>query len=37
MLTYLIVSGLCFLPLLRIVCKVWLNALEMHSAACRVR
>jgi hypothetical protein len=37
MLTYLIVSGLCLPLLLHIVCKVWLNALEMHSAACRVR
>ena len=33
MLSYLIVSGLCLLLLLHIVCKVWLNALEMHSAA----
>jgi len=33
MLDYLIVSGMCLLLLLHIVCKVWLNALEMHSAA----
>ena len=33
MLDYLIVSGLCLLLLLHIVCKVWLTALEMHSAA----
>ena len=33
MLNYLIVSGLCLLPLLHIVCKVWQNALEIHSAA----
>ena len=33
MLDYLIVSGLCLLLLLHIVCKVWLNALEVHSAA----
>ena len=33
MLNFLIVSGLCLLLLLHIVCKVWLNALEMHSAA----
>jgi hypothetical protein len=38
MLTYLIVfSKLCLLQLLQIVFKVWLNTLEMHSAACRVR
>lgn len=33
MLGYLIVSGLCLLPLLHIVSKVWENALEIHSAA----
>jgi hypothetical protein len=33
MLSYLIVSGLCLLLLLHIVCKVWQNALEIHSAA----
>jgi hypothetical protein len=33
MLTYLIVSGLCLLLLLHIVCKVWQNAFEIHSAA----
>ena len=33
MLNYLIVSGLCLLLLLHIVCKVWQNALELHSAA----
>ena len=33
MLDYLIVSGMCLLLLLHIVCKVWLIALEMHSAA----
>ena len=33
MLTYLIVSGLCLLLLLHIVCKSWQNALEIHSAA----
>ena len=33
MLGYLIVSGLCLLLLLHIVCKVWQNALEIHSAA----
>ena len=33
MLTYLIVSGLCLLLLLHIVCKVCQNALEIHSAA----
>ena len=33
MLDYLIVSGMCLLLLLHIVCKVWLNALEMHSTA----
>ena len=33
MLSYLIVSGLCLLLLLHIVCKVWQNALEVHSAA----
>ena len=33
MLDYLIVSGMCLLLLLHIVCKVWLTALEMHSAA----
>jgi hypothetical protein len=33
MLTYLIVSGLCLLLLLHIVCKVLQNALEIHSAA----
>jgi hypothetical protein len=33
MLSYLIVSGLCLLLLLRIVCKVWQNTLEIHSAA----
>jgi hypothetical protein len=33
MLTYLIVSGLCLLLLLHIVCKVWQNAVEIHSAA----
>ena len=32
MLSYLIVSGLCLLLLLHIVCKVWQNALETHSA-----
>ena len=31
--TYLIVSGLCLLLVLHIVCKVWQNALEIHSAA----
>lgn len=33
MLSYLIVSGLCLLLLLHIVCSVWQNALEIHSAA----
>lgn len=33
MLSYLITSGLCLLILLHIVCKVWQNALEIHSAA----
>jgi hypothetical protein len=33
MLSYLIVSGLCLLLLLHIVCKVWQNALEIHTAA----
>jgi hypothetical protein len=33
MLTYLIVSGLCLLFLIHIVCKMWQNALEIHSAA----
>jgi hypothetical protein len=33
MLTCLIVSGLCLLLVLHIVCKVWQNALEIHSAA----
>ena len=33
MLTYLIVSGLCLLFLLHIVCNVWQHALEIHSAA----
>ena len=33
MLTYLIVSGWCLLLLLHIVCKVWQNTLEIHSAA----
>jgi hypothetical protein len=33
MLTYLIVSGFCLLLLLHIVCKMWRNALEIHSAA----
>jgi hypothetical protein len=33
MLTYLIVSGLWLQLLLHIVCKVWQNALEIHSAA----
>ena len=33
MLTYLIVSGLCLLLLLHIVCNLWQNALEIHSAA----
>ena len=33
MLTYLIVSGLCLQLLLHVVCKVWQNALELHSAA----
>jgi hypothetical protein len=33
MLSYLIVSGLCLLLILHIVCKVWLNALEIHSVA----
>lgn len=33
MLSYLIVSGLWLLLLLHIVCKVWQNALEIHSAA----
>jgi hypothetical protein len=33
MLSYLIVSGLCLLLVLHIVCKVWQNALEIHSAA----
>ena len=33
MLSYLIVSGLCLLLLLHIVCKVWQKALEIHSAA----
>jgi type II secretory pathway component PulM len=31
--TYLIVSGLCLLLVLHVVCKVWQNALEIHSAA----
>jgi hypothetical protein len=30
--TYLIVSGFCLLLLLHVVCKVWQNALELHSA-----
>ena len=29
--TYLIVSGFCLLLLLHVVCKVWQNALEIHS------
>jgi hypothetical protein len=33
MLSYLIVAGLCLLLVLHIVCKVWQNALEIHSAA----
>ena len=33
MLSYLIVSGLCLLLLLHIVCKVWQHALEIHCAA----
>jgi hypothetical protein len=33
MLSYLIVSGLCLLVPLHIVCKVWQKALEIHSAA----
>jgi hypothetical protein len=33
MLSYLIVSGLCLLLILHIVCKLWLCALEIHSAA----
>ena len=33
MFSYLIVSGLCLLLLVHIVCKVWQNALEIHSAA----
>jgi hypothetical protein len=33
MLTYPIVSGLCLLLLLHIVCRVLQNALEIHSAA----
>jgi hypothetical protein len=33
MLSYLIVSGLCLLLLLHVVCRVWQHALEMHSAA----
>jgi hypothetical protein len=33
MLTYLIISGLCLLLLLRVVCKVLQNALEIQSAA----
>jgi hypothetical protein len=33
MLTYLIVSGLCLLLLLHVVCKAWQTELEMHSAA----
>lgn len=33
MLSHLIVSGLFLLLLLHIVCKVWQNALEIHSAA----
>jgi hypothetical protein len=33
MLNYLIVSGLCLLLLLHIVCKVLQNALEIHNAA----
>ena len=33
MLNYLIVSGLCLLMLLHIVCKLSENALEIHSAA----
>jgi hypothetical protein len=31
--TYLIVSGLCLLLVLHIVCKMWQNALEIYSAA----
>lgn len=30
---YLIVSGLCLLILLHIVCKVWQNTLKIQSAA----
>ena len=33
MLSYLIVSGLCLLLLLHIVCKVWQHAIEIHCAA----
>jgi hypothetical protein len=33
MLSYLVVSGLCVLLLLHIVCKVWQKVLEIHSAA----
>jgi hypothetical protein len=33
MLSYLIVSLLCLLLLLYIVCRVWQNAVEIHSAA----
>ena len=33
MLNYLIVSGLCLLLLLHIVCKVLQHALEIHCAA----
>ena len=32
MLSYLIVSGLCLLLILHIVCRVWQNALEIHGA-----
>ena len=33
MLGYLLVSGLCLLLLLHIVCNLWQNALEIRSAA----
>jgi hypothetical protein len=33
MLDYLLVSGLCLLLLLHIVCKLWQKALEIRSAA----
>jgi len=33
MLTFLMISGLCLLLLLHIICKMWENGPEIHSAA----